>query len=194
MLRGRTDTLRWHLNRAQQLKLCPAICRHLRGRYLQVVHRLSTASNSVELRSFSKSKWATHLAGGWKGPSARRQTEDSERWPASTPPWNARSKMDQASWLGIPRAFWGGSSGFSWAVARTTVKVDTVHGFDNPEAFGKAICLYIERTVHLRKLGAAGLFALGTAKIFNPTVAGRHLPNMRLRRSCSIPTPLRHSN
>jgi hypothetical protein len=78
MLRGRTDTLRWHLNRAQQLKLCPAICRHLRVRYLQVVHRLSTASNSVELRSFSKSKWATHLAGGWKGPSARRQTEDSE--------------------------------------------------------------------------------------------------------------------
>jgi hypothetical protein len=44
------------------------------------------------------------------------------------------------------------------------------------------IHLYIERAIHLRKLGGAGLFALGTAKIFNPTVAGRRLPNMRLRR------------
>jgi hypothetical protein len=96
--------------------------------------------------------------------------------------------------VGVPRAFWGGSLGVHWAVARRTVKVDAVHGFDNPKAFGKAIHLYIERAIHLRKLGGAGPFALGTAKIFNPTVAGRHLPNMRLRCSGSTPTPLPHSN
>ena len=85
--------------------------------------------------------------------------------------------------VGVPKAFWGGSLclGVHWAVARRTVKVDAVHGFDDPKAFGKAIHLYIERAIHLRKLGGAGLFALGTAKTFNPTVAGRHLPNMRLR-------------
>jgi hypothetical protein len=64
------------------------------------------------------------------------------------------------------------------------MKIDAVHGFDNPKAFGKAIHLYIERAIHLRKLGGAGLFALGTAKIFNPTVAGRHLPSMR---ACGAP-------
>jgi hypothetical protein len=67
-----------------------------------------------------------------------------------------------------------------------------VQGFDNPKAFGKAIHLYIGTAIHLRKLGRAGLFALGTTKIFNPTVAGRHLPNMRLRCSGSTPTPLPH--
>src|SRR5450631_3726057 len=43
MLRGRTDTLRWHLNRSQYSKLRPAICRHLRVRYPQVIHRLPPA-------------------------------------------------------------------------------------------------------------------------------------------------------
>jgi hypothetical protein len=96
--------------------------------------------------------------------------------------------------VGVPRAFWGGSLGVHWAVARRTVKVDAVHGFDDPKAFGKVIHLYIGTAIHLRKLGGAGLFALGTAKIFNPTVAGRHLPNMRLRCSGSSSIPLLHSN
>ena len=162
MLRGRTDTLRWHLNRTEQSKLCPAICRHLRVRYSQVIHRLPPASSPVELRSLSKSKWATHLVSGRSG-------------------W-------------VPREFWGGPSGLHRAVARRTIKVDAVHGFDNPKAFGKAIHLYIERAIHLRKLGGAGLFALGAAKIFNPTVAGRHLPSMRLRCFGSTSIPLPHSN
>jgi len=47
MLRGRTDTLRWHLNRTEYCKLCPAICRRFWGRYPQIIHRLPTASNPV---------------------------------------------------------------------------------------------------------------------------------------------------
>src|SRR5450631_1320261 len=45
MLRGRTDTLRWRLNRTKCSKLRPAICRHLPVRYPQVIHRLPPASN-----------------------------------------------------------------------------------------------------------------------------------------------------
>jgi hypothetical protein len=49
-------------------------------------------------------------------------------------------------------------------------------------AFGEAIHLYIQRTIHLRKLGGAGLFALGTAKNFNPMVVSDHPANMSLGR------------
>jgi hypothetical protein len=47
-----------------------------------------------------------------------------------------------------------------------------VLGFDNPKAFGNAIHPYIERVIHLRKLGSAGLFALGTAVVFQPNARG----------------------
>jgi hypothetical protein len=72
--------------------------------------------------------------------------------------------------------------GLHRAVARRTVKVDAVLGFDNLKAFGEAIHLYIQRTIHLRKLGGAGLFALGTAKNFNPMVVSDHPANMSLGR------------
>src|SRR5450755_4204494 len=97
----------------------------------------------VELRSLSKSKWATHS--GWKGPSTRRQTEDGERWPAST--CDIQNGLSEL--VGVPRAFWGGSLGFHRDIARGAVKDDAVHGFENRKAFGNAIHLYIERAIHL---------------------------------------------
>jgi hypothetical protein len=42
-----------------------------------------------------------------------------------------------------------GSSGFHRDIARGAVKDDAVHGFENHEAFGNAIHLYIERAIHL---------------------------------------------
>ena len=140
MLRGRTDTLRWRLDRTEYAKLCPAICRHLRGRLPQVIHRLPP-----ELRSHSKLKWATHFVSGWKGASTRRQTEDGERWPAST--CDIQNGLSEL--VGVPRAFWGGSLGFHRDIARGAVKDDAVHGFENRKAFGNAIHLYIERAIHL---------------------------------------------
>jgi hypothetical protein len=80
--------------------------------------------------------------------------------------------------------------GFHRAVARRAVKVDAVLGFDNLKAFGEAIHLYLQRTIHLRKLGGAGLFALGTAKNFNPMVVSDHLANMSLGRPRSSRFPL----
>ena len=82
--------------------------------------------------------------------------------------------------------------GLHRAVARRTVKVDAVLGFDNLKAFGEAIHLYLQRTIHLRKLGRAGLFALGTAKNFNPmVVVSDHPANMSLGypRSSRFPLP-----
>jgi hypothetical protein len=66
-------------------------------------------------------------------------------------------------------------------IAGGAVKGDAVLVFENPKALGKAIHPYIERVIHLRKLGSAGLFALGTAVVFNPMLAGRHHTNMHLR-------------
>jgi hypothetical protein len=65
-------------------------------------------------------------------------------------------------------------------IARGAVKGDGVQGFDNPKAFGNAIHSYIERVIH-RKIGGAGLSALGTAEVFYPMLAGGHPTNMHLR-------------
>jgi hypothetical protein len=59
-------------------------------------------------------------------------------------------------------------------VARGTIKVPAVLGFENPKALGNAIHLYIERVIGLRKFGGAGLSALWTPKNFNPMVGGGH--------------------
>ena len=84
-----------------------------------------------------------------------------------------------------------GSLGVHRDIARGAVKGDAVLGFDNPKAFGNAIHPYIERVIHLRKLGSAGLIALRTVVVFNPMLAGRHPTNMHLRllRSTSICRP-----
>ena len=74
-----------------------------------------------------------------------------------------------------------GSLGVHRDIARGAVKGDAVLVFDNPKAFGNAIHPYIERVIHLRKLGSAGLSALGTPVVFNPMLAGRHPTNMHLR-------------
>jgi hypothetical protein len=67
-----------------------------------------------------------------------------------------------------------GSLGFHLEVARGTIKVPAVLGFENPKALGNAIHLYIERVIGLRKFGGAGLSALWTPKNFNPMVGGGH--------------------
>jgi hypothetical protein len=69
---------------------------------------------------------------------------------------------------------------------RGAVKVDAVHGFDNPKAFGNAIHLGIERAIHLRKLGRAGVFAPGTPKNFHPMVVICHPASMPLTKSAAI--------
>src|ERR1700733_867701 len=78
-----------------------------------------------------------------------------------------------------------GSSEFRWAVARRTVKVDAVLGFENAKAFGNSIHFDIGRTTGVRKLGSAGPFALWTPQHFNPMVDICHPSNIRLRRSRS---------
>jgi integrase/recombinase XerD len=78
-----------------------------------------------------------------------------------------------------------GSLGVHRDIARGAVKGDAVLGFDNPKAFGNAIHPYIERVIHLRKLGSAGLIALGTAVVFNPMLAGGHPTISTLNQSVS---------
>jgi hypothetical protein len=46
-------------------------------------------------------------------------------------------------------------------------------GLNNLKAFGDAIHLHIPRIfIYCRKLGFAGLSAMGAPKILNPTIAG----------------------
>jgi hypothetical protein len=88
-----------------------------------------------------------------------------------------------------------GSLGVHRDIARGAIKGDAVHGLNNPKGSGNAIHPYIERIIHLQKLGSAGLSALGTPVVFNPMLAGRHPTNMQLRllRSTSICRPQSNS-
>jgi hypothetical protein len=62
---------------------------------------------------------------------------------------------------------------FHGYVARSAVKVADMPGLNNLKAFWNAIHLHIPRIfIYCRKLGSAGLSAMGAPKILNPTIAG----------------------
>jgi hypothetical protein len=81
-------------------------------------------------------------------------------------------------------------------VAENAVKISAVPGFDNLETSGDAIRSHNPRLgISHRKLGNADLSALGTPKIFNPTVPFGHPLSMPPipKRSNVVKTALRQN-
>ncbi len=80
-----------------------------------------------------------------------------------------------------------GSLGFHGVVAGGTVNAADTPGLDNLKSFRDAIHQYFPRIfIRCRKLGFAGLSAIGTPKLLNPTITG-HPVICFPQRPCSSP-------
>jgi hypothetical protein len=82
----------------------------------------------------------------------------------------------------------GGLLGSDREVADNAVKIPAARGFDNLKTSGDAVRSHNPRLgISHRKLGNADLSALGTNKIFNPTVAFGHPVRMpRIPKSSNV--------
>ena len=85
MLRGRTDALRWRLNRTKHESFAVRICRDPLGQ----LSPISTGSNAMELRSFHSPCWWMGLTFGRAAPWRRSEEVPPEVRVAHQAKWNA---------------------------------------------------------------------------------------------------------
>ena len=95
MLRGRTDALRWRLNRTKHESFAVRICRDPLGQ----LSPISTGSNAMELRSFHSPCWWMGLTFGRAAPWRRSEEVPPEVRVAHQAKWTAMAAAAVAALL-----------------------------------------------------------------------------------------------
>jgi hypothetical protein len=95
MLRGRTDALRWRLNRTKHGSFAVRICRDPLGQ----LSPISTGLNAMELRSFHSPCWWMGLTFGRAAPWRRSEEVPPEVRVAHQAKWTAMAAAAVAALL-----------------------------------------------------------------------------------------------